>query len=203
MNAKQEILDVFNLYLGFADPEDLSIIADKLIERLHTTLPQSQKNLDLIDNFLLFVTHMSRCDLPEEGPDYPNHLFSANDLYQAALDYIEEDHVDGKEADEYLISQETKYPRGIESWIKTFYDMAILMNNVFQYAFDMAEAHQEITDGQFDLVECHNLHGAIGIQELTEEWTTEFETIHKDTDWHDGDHDFWIIIDEFVNNKLK
>lgn len=64
-------------------------------------MKQSERNLLLIDNFLLFVTHISRGD---KGP-MRDYAYTAEELYQLALEYIEEDHVDGKPADEDCLSR--------------------------------------------------------------------------------------------------
>lgn len=50
-------------------------------------MKNSERNLRVIQNFILYYTH----DSEEMG---------ASKMYQAALDYIEDDHVDGKDADE-------------------------------------------------------------------------------------------------------
>jgi hypothetical protein len=55
---------------------------------------KSQKNLAVIENFILHVTHAS-CDL-DEMFDIPQ-TFTAKDLYRMAKEYIKEDHVDGED----------------------------------------------------------------------------------------------------------
>ena len=60
-------------------------------------MKQSERNLLLIDNFLLFVTHMSRGD---DNKRAASVYYRAEELYELALLYIEEDHVDGKSADQ-------------------------------------------------------------------------------------------------------
>jgi len=56
-------------------------------------MKQSEKNLILLENFLLFATHSCRVD------DNESEVYTSKDLYEAATNYIEEDHVDGKPAD--------------------------------------------------------------------------------------------------------
>tara|TARA_R110000796_G_C14429550_1_gene420955 strand:- start:94 stop:438 length:345 start_codon:yes stop_codon:yes gene_type:complete len=58
---------------------------------------KTEKNLALLENFILHLTHCS--DYPEEF-GYTN-LFSLSPklIYQAARDYIKEDHVDGLHED--------------------------------------------------------------------------------------------------------
>jgi hypothetical protein len=54
-------------------------------------MKKSTRNLDVIKNFILHVTHSS-----DEDSNILVNLTVA-ELYQMANDYIEEDHVDGKE----------------------------------------------------------------------------------------------------------
>lgn len=56
-------------------------------------MKNSEKNLYVLRNFILHVTHSNQGD---EDADEILPL-SANTLYQMAEDYIEEDHVDGKQ----------------------------------------------------------------------------------------------------------
>jgi hypothetical protein len=50
-------------------------------------MTKSEQNLSVIQNFILYITH----DTHEQI------TFTTEQLYQLAIDYIEEDHVDGKE----------------------------------------------------------------------------------------------------------
>ena len=61
----------------------------------------SDRNLITIQNFILHMTH---CDIDGGEDDY-NKPFSLTpeQMYQCALDYIEEDHVDGKSNSEDII----------------------------------------------------------------------------------------------------
>ena len=52
---------------------------------------RSDKNLDVINNFILDVTHQN-----EQDDDNTLHVHRSQDLYKIAKDYIEHDHVDGK-----------------------------------------------------------------------------------------------------------
>jgi hypothetical protein len=54
----------------------------------------SQKNLGVIENFILHLTHAS-CD-GDDMFDEPQ-TFTAKDLYRIAKEYISEDHVDGED----------------------------------------------------------------------------------------------------------
>ena len=58
-------------------------------------MKKSEKNLMVINNFILHATHYDRGD---DSGDKPI-ICTANGLYQSAEDYIEEDHVDGKGGD--------------------------------------------------------------------------------------------------------
>jgi hypothetical protein len=50
-------------------------------------MTKAEQNLSVIQNFILHITH----DTHEQI------IFTTDQLYQLAIDYIEEDHVDGKE----------------------------------------------------------------------------------------------------------
>lgn len=55
-------------------------------------MKKSDLNLAVIQNFILHITHAS-----EQDYDNTPMSFTADELYRMAVDYIEEDHVDGKE----------------------------------------------------------------------------------------------------------
>lgn len=57
-------------------------------------MKKSDKNLSVIENFILHITHSSGGQ--DADADAPV-TFTANELYQMAEEYIEEDHVDGKD----------------------------------------------------------------------------------------------------------
>lgn len=59
-------------------------------------MKQSERNLMVIENFILHLTHSNEGDHDADT----STPYTANELYQAAKDYIEEDHADGKPADE-------------------------------------------------------------------------------------------------------
>ncbi len=56
---------------------------------------KSERNLMVLENFILHITHSS-----EQDNDTTPITFTPNELYQMAVEYIEEDHVDGKEAED-------------------------------------------------------------------------------------------------------
>lgn len=58
-------------------------------------MAKSDNNLMVSENFILHLTHSSEND---HNADKPLTL-TPNELYQAARDYIEEDHVDGVPGD--------------------------------------------------------------------------------------------------------
>jgi hypothetical protein len=59
------------------------------------TMKKSARNLAVIQNFILHLTH---CSDDESELDFKEVMeFTPELLYQVALDYIEEDHVDGKD----------------------------------------------------------------------------------------------------------
>ena len=55
-------------------------------------MKKSDLNLAVIQNFILHITHAS-----EQDNNSKPMKFTPNHLYQMAVDYIEEDHVDGKD----------------------------------------------------------------------------------------------------------
>ena len=59
-------------------------------------MTNSEKNLLVLQNFILHVTHCND-DGKDVNWDTPLAGLTPEDLYQHAIDYIEEDHVDGKE----------------------------------------------------------------------------------------------------------
>lgn len=56
-------------------------------------MTQADKNLAVIENFILHLTHVS--DVRESGFREPQ-TYTPEELYRVAYDYIEGDHVDGK-----------------------------------------------------------------------------------------------------------
>jgi hypothetical protein len=55
-------------------------------------MTKADRNLDMLRNFILHITHSSEDDIDVNEPI----TFTPNQLYQMATDYIEEDHVDGR-----------------------------------------------------------------------------------------------------------
>ena len=55
-------------------------------------MKQSEKNLSVIENFILHLTTNTYGDVDGNVP----FTITANELYKSASEYIEEDHVDGK-----------------------------------------------------------------------------------------------------------
>lgn len=63
---------------------------------------KSEKNLAVIQNFILHLTHSDNHDEDEYFNDA--QLWTPKLMYEAALDYIKEDHVDGRgTSEEYCI----------------------------------------------------------------------------------------------------
>jgi len=82
-------------------------------------MTQADKNLALIENFILYLTHVSDArDIDFRKPQ----TYTPKELYRVAYDYIQEDHVDGKENPENLIEIETvKESKG--KWIGVEIDL--------------------------------------------------------------------------------
>jgi len=70
-------------------------------------MTQADKNLALLQNFILHITHVSapqdRVNGEAEYSDLPM-LFTPDELYKMAEEYIDEDHVDGRDNPENNIS---------------------------------------------------------------------------------------------------
>ena len=67
-------------------------------------ITQADKNLMVIQNFILHITH---CSIDSGGKDanFKGKLtFTPKQLYQMADDYIEEDHVDGRDNEDNNIA---------------------------------------------------------------------------------------------------
>ena len=62
-------------------------------------MKQSEKNLLVIENFILHITGSS------DDTDRENIGYSPFDLYQMAKDYIKEDHVDGEQNPEDKVTR--------------------------------------------------------------------------------------------------
>lgn len=60
-------------------------------------MTKADQNLMVIQNFILHITHSS--DKDDKNLKIPM-TFTPEELYQMAFDYIEEDHVDGKDNEE-------------------------------------------------------------------------------------------------------
>ena len=76
----------------------------------------SQRNLSVIENFILFLTHCS----DDKEPDFTKpQTYTPEELYRVAYDYILEDHVDGEDSEEAINERnsikQTKLQKG---WIK-------------------------------------------------------------------------------------
>lgn len=55
-------------------------------------MKNSERNLAVIENFILYLTHSSKGDNDFTEPQ----TYTPEELYRIAYDYIEEDHIDGK-----------------------------------------------------------------------------------------------------------
>lgn len=59
-------------------------------------MKNSERNLAVIENFILHLTHCSG----GEDNYYESQTYTPEELYRVAYDYIQEDHVDGKGAED-------------------------------------------------------------------------------------------------------
>jgi hypothetical protein len=58
-------------------------------------MKNSERNLAVIQNFILHLTHCGEHGLDEAFNEF--FMITPEQMYQSALEYIENDHVDGKE----------------------------------------------------------------------------------------------------------
>lgn len=66
-------------------------------------MKKSDRNLDVIKNFILHITHSS------DENDSTKSEYTVAQLYQMAFDYIEEDHVDGKgNPEDHIVTYKTE-----------------------------------------------------------------------------------------------
>lgn len=101
--TEEQILEVIEMYPS-EQKEDPTGTWDLVVEHCLSMLDveqtvinkkplkNSERNLMVIQNFILHITHSS-----EQDDDETKMTFTPADLYKLADDYIEEDHVDGKE----------------------------------------------------------------------------------------------------------
>tara|TARA_R110000824_G_scaffold106610_2_gene251954 strand:+ start:12125 stop:12514 length:390 start_codon:yes stop_codon:yes gene_type:complete len=77
-------------------------------------MKKSQVNLAVLENFVLWFTHMNRDEASDEGGLKCVFQLTGERFYQAIDDYIEEDHVDGKDnREDHIVTY------GAESSFKT------------------------------------------------------------------------------------
>jgi hypothetical protein len=80
-----------------------------IIKPNYTAMKNSERNLSVLQNFILHITHSS------DNEDNTPITFTPSELYQMANDYIEEDHVDGKENPEDEIIK-------VKFWVESSFD---------------------------------------------------------------------------------
>lgn len=68
-------------------------------------MKNSEKNLAIIENFILFLTH---CGGEKDNGFTDPQTYTPEELYRVAYDYIEEDHVDGKGSPEDYKTEEQR-----------------------------------------------------------------------------------------------
>ena len=83
-------MDYTQLEVTLADPQPLPDNPPKPEPQALTKF--SERNLSVIENFILHVTHCSENDNDADE----EQSYSPNELYQMGRDYIKEDHVDGE-----------------------------------------------------------------------------------------------------------
>ena len=89
-------------------------------------MKKSENNLALIQNFILHITHSSDTDTDVY---YKNKMtFTPESLYKSALDYIEEDHIDGKEGD-HIVTYSTESSFLFEDKDKKYPEQCIIVAN--------------------------------------------------------------------------
>ena len=131
-------------------------------------------NLMVIDNFINYFTS---CDIERLA------------MKEVAADYIEEDHVDGREAEDD--GQDIKqFPNGFQSWMETHHDIV--------EAITMIMAHDQPTGTANDR---HEAEGHGGLYELGLELTDKFENKYCGIEWG-TDIEYMDTMDEFIKEEL-
>ena len=88
-----------------------------------------------------------------------------------------------------------KFPRGIESWLETHYQIVEFIGyNQSRYA------NGALVSKGIDLLD--DLDGQGAKQEFAEALTTKFEEDHKVYDFEDGDQNFYERLDEFLEKEI-
>lgn len=145
-------------------------------------MTQADKNTTLLENFILFLTHSS--DEREKSFKEPQS-YTPEQLYQTAIDYIEEDHVDGKENPEN--NKPTINQEQLKEWSETHYQIVSIVN--FQIEQDNGNKFNVIQERE----------GSGGIMDICHDLTNKFQEIHKDTIW---DGEWYEEIELFVRSYM-
>lgn len=124
-------------------------------------MKNSERNFLVIENFILHLTH---CSDDERERDFKEKMvFTPEVIYQAARDYIEEDHVDGKNNPEDDMSELDRAERTLKEagyyvdnlWsvqdVKSKFDCTTeeaqhILNEVFNSDYICAEINNTIQD---------------------------------------------------------
>jgi len=151
-------------------------------------MKKSDKNLAVIQNFILHVTHSSNDESDVRFKELMT--FTPEQLYQMALDYIEEDHVDGEGNPEDF--EQKDYPNGFTSWNETHYEVvqSITMEITMEIVKDVPTG---------TVAKRHEAQGHGGLYELAEELTDKFEKLNRGKQW---DGEFFDEIDKFTKEEL-
>jgi hypothetical protein len=81
------------------------------------------------------------------------------------------------------------FVRNFQSWVQTHHEVVAFITLSLNLAID-SEAK-----------EMHESQGTVGLYQLAENWTNEFEKLHVDTDWDQTD--YWETIEAFCEQKNK
>lgn len=90
----------------------------------------------------------------------------------------------------YLHTHSPRYPNGLTNWKETYYQFSTAIQNHLDTMPDV-ESVVQIR---------HEQQGSGGLWELADEWTDEFEKLHKGREW---DGDYFDEIDAFFEKKNK
>jgi len=85
-------------------------------------MKKSELNLKVIENFILHITHSSDVD------DTTVHTFTTSELYEMAEEYIDEDHVDGRETPDDDVPSKTYFlfgKKAVEIYVDETFPMLI------------------------------------------------------------------------------
>ncbi len=184
----------FNLYNSqFAKSYDLANAVDKVLKHI--------KNLDAEEWYCVSVTDVEGESNPNQIPNRIYDIDEAMEEFEKSMITFDSDStirevfleqwsiIDGLPMAGNMIRghyyDRKAHPNGLQSWKETYYQLASQYDQN-HYAI----SNQEDTTGL----------GSVEVGNIFETLATEFEVLHKDTEW-DVDGDWYEELDKFMSSK--